>query len=76
MSARTIVALMVGRYGRVYHIAEDGVTLCGRNARGKAWVAHSWPPTHLQECQRCRASTRRFVGEKDSVPDWRAVVTW
>ena len=67
---RTIVALV---YGSVYHIAVDGVTLCGMSTRDP-WAAatsrHEWtvfpePPVDMRECKGCGASTRRFVGESE-----------
>lgn len=59
---RTIVALV---YGRVYHIAEDGVTLCGRVMYGWGWETFSEPPPDLRECKSCRNSKRRFVGSEE-----------
>jgi len=62
-SGRTIVALV---YGQVYHLVEDGKTLCGENTRGSfAWIAYPKPPPDLRECRRCGASTRRFVEGKE-----------
>ena len=65
---RTIVALV---YSQVYHIAEDGATLCGISTRDPwsaansryEWLMFSEPPPDLRECKRCGASPRRLIGQ-------------
>ena len=59
---RTIAALA---YSQVYHIVEDGKTLCGKSTRDPwEWIVFPEPPADLRECKRCGSSQRRFIGEE------------